>query len=351
MREIKILTACVAVLTVIAVGAVLSAAQSVFLPLVIAWLLSYILSPVVRFLTNRRIPFSLAIVVVLVILLVVALLGGSFLSSRVASFVQTFPVYYERLANIVRDVSPRVGLPADIVDLNDWGVEIRSYLLSLTRPVLTLTSKTVMVVIILVFILIGSPYTEYKVRKAFSAQSCDRVLLILASISKQIGRFLSVMTLISAFTGFCVWVALTALGVDFAATWGILAFMLNFIPTVGSIVASIPPILVAVVQFYPNTLLALAVAGALLVIQFTLGNILTPKVMGDNLNLSPVVILVSLLFWGWLWGVAGALLSMPIAAIIRIVCENVKQLNMLSVLMGSGKKFKKEFQEEQRQQA
>ncbi len=347
MREIKILTACVAVITVIAVGAVLSVARSVFLPLVIAWLLSYIMAPVVRFLTDRKIPLGLTIVIVLVSLLALALLGGTFLSSRLAGFVQAFPVYYERLVTIARDLTQRIGLSAEVMDLNDWGLDVRSYMLSLTRPVLTLTSKTVMVAIFLVFILIGSPYVEYKVRKAFSAQSCDRVLLILATISKQIGRFLSVMTLISAATGTCVWIALSALKVDFAATWGILAFVLNFIPTVGSIVASIPPIMVAIVQFYPNMLLPIMVAGSLLLIQFTLGNIITPKVMGDNLNLSPVIILVSLLLWGWLWGVAGALLSVPIAAIIKIVCENVKQLNMLSVMMSSGKSFKKEFEEDQ----
>ena len=133
--------------------------------------------------------------------------------------------------------------------------------------------------------------------------------------------------------------ALSLLKVEFAASWGLLAFALNFIPTVGSIVASIPPILVAVVQFYPGFVLPLATALSLLAIQMLIGNIITPKVMGDRLNLSPVVILLSLLFWGWLWGVMGALLAMPLAAILKIVCENFPSLNVLAVMMGSGKNY------------
>ena len=125
------------------------------------------------------------------------------------------------------------------------------------------------------------------------------------------------------------------------------AFFLNFIPTVGSIIASIPPILVAIVQFQPEASAAmLGIApqvlwtiGWILAVQQTIGNVITPKVMGDSMNLSPVIILTSLLMWGWLWGVAGALLSMPIAGIMKIVCDNVEPLHMVGVLMGSGKAY------------
>ena len=86
--------------------------------------------------------------------------------------------------------------------------------------------------------------------------------------------------------------------------------------------------------------------GVILAVQVTIGNIITPKVMGDSMNLSPVMILVSLLLWGWLWGVAGALLSMPIAGIIKIICDNVDQLKMVGVLMSSGQSFEREFKSE-----
>jgi len=168
---------------------------------------------------------------------------------------------------------------------------------------------------------------------------------ILGTVSFQIGRYLSALALISAVTGFFVWFALEYIRVDFAVTWGVLAFVLNFIPTVGSIVASIPPILVALVQFYPSYMPAVITSLALLTIQVTIGNFITPKVMGDRLNLSPVVVLISLLFWSLIWGVVGALISTIIAAIIKIICENVPYLNFISVMMGSGKAYQKEFEE------
>lgn len=343
MRDIKILTGCVAVLTVIAAGTVLSMAENVFLPLTIAWMLSYLLVPGVRLMTKFRIPVEITTVISLALLLWAVTLAGNFLSQRLEGFINAFPTYYERLLVIAKDVSVKFDISGDIFKGVDWSRELRGYLFSLSGSIVTMTSKTVMVFVFLLFILIGSPYMEYKVRKAFPSKS-TQVLNMLDTMSSQIGRFLFVMTLISAVTGICTWLALSAIGVDFASTWGIVAFALNYIPTVGSIVGAIPPIIVSLVQFYPHTFEPVLTVAAILAIQMTIGNIITPKVMGDNMNLSPVVILVSLMMWGWLWGVAGALLSMPIAAIIKIVCDNVEQLRMLSVLMSSGKSLQKEFE-------
>jgi predicted PurR-regulated permease PerM len=150
--------------------------------------------------------------------------------------------------------------------------------------------------------------------------------------------------LISSVTGVLVWFALELIGVDFAITWGAMAFFLNFIPTVGSIAASIPPILLALIQFYPSIWPGVVTLISLLTIQLSIGNGIAPKVLGDQLNLSPVVILLSLLFWGWLWGIVGALLSVPITAAIKIVCENIESLQSISVMMGSGKSYRREFQ-------
>jgi predicted PurR-regulated permease PerM len=166
-----------------------------------------------------------------------------------------------------------------------------------------------------------------------------------ASISKQIGQYLVVKVAISGTTGVLVWIILSLLKVEFALTWGALAFFLNFIPSIGSIIASIPPVLLAVVQYYPSVWTPVLTAVALLLVQMTMGNIIEPKIMGDNLNLSPVVILLALIFFGWMWGIVGALLSVPIAAAIKIVCENIDALKPISILMGSGKSLWKETQE------
>lgn len=346
MEKFKVLIGLVGVIALVAVGVVLNFAQAVFIPLIIAWLLSYIFGPIVRYLAKRRVPVGLAVVFVLAIFFGLCFLGALFLNTRIASFAAAFPKYYARLMEIGKSFTANLDIPPDFWTSIDWGFTIRGYLLDLSGSFLTIISKLVMVIVFLVFMLLGSPYFEYKVRKAFvTPQGAERARKILSTISWQIGRYLSTLALISAVTGLFVWIALEYLQVDFAVTWGVLAFVLNFVPTIGSIVASIPPILVALVQFYPSLTVALLTALSLLTIQMTIGNFITPKVMGDRLNLSPVVVLISLLFCGLIWGVVGALISTLIAAIIKIVCENFSMLNVISVMMSSGKAYQKEFEE------
>ncbi len=350
LRDVKILAGCVAVLTVLAVGTVLHAAQGVFLPLFIAWILSYIMAPAVRYLTDRRVPITLTTIILMAVLLYVTSQAANFLSRLLIGSADKFVDYYQQLAEIWRQTAAKFNITADYMGGVNWAAALRSWLISLSGSILTLVSKTVMVVVFLMFILLGSPYTENKIRKAFPHKNAQ-VMKILDSISEQIGRFLLMMTLISGATGLFIWLGLKWIGVDFAQTWGALAFFLNFVPTVGSIAASIPPILIAIVQFYPeasSSTFGIApqvfmTLAWVLAVQVTIGNIITPKVMGDDMDLSPVVILASLLLWGWLWGVAGALLAMPIAGIIKIVCDNVSSLNMIGVLMSSGHSSEKEF--------
>ena len=348
MKDIKIVTGCVAVLTVIAVGFVLQATQGVFIPLFIAWILSYMMAPGVRFMSRLKVPSMLTTFVLMALLLYAVGQGGRLVSQILVGQADKYVEYYEQLREIWNHLSAKYPVLSAGLDLNsvNWGGTLRSYIISYSGSVINILSKAVMVVVFLLFILLGSPYVEVKMRKAFPQKSAQ-VMTILDSISGQIARFITVMTLISGATGLLVWAGLEKIGVDFAPTWGVLAFFLNFIPTVGSIIASIPPILVAIVQFQPDASAAmLGVAPQvlwtvcwILAVQQTIGNIITPKVMGDSMNLSPVIILISLLMWGWLWGVAGALLSMPIAGILKIVCDNVEPLQMVGVLMGSGKSY------------
>lgn len=343
MGRSKIIGALLGVLTVIAVGATLKAAESVVLPLIIAWLLSYILGPVVNAMTRRGVPTPLAVTVLLALLLGVCYLAAVFLYARVSVFVNAYPSYENRLTELIQGLARRLDLGgADPLAGVNWGREIGGFLLRLSGSVVSFMSGLLMVIVFLVFLLLGKPYSKYKIRKAFSPERAEQVTTVLSSISRQIGGYLSTQLLISLVTGVLVWLALTILQVDFAVTWGALAFFLNFIPTLGSVVASIPPVLVALIQF-PTMWHAVITAIAMLTIQMVLGNVITPKVMGDKLNLSPVVVLLSLVFWGWLWGVAGALLSVPLACAMKIVCETIGPLQPIAVVMGSGRRYRDEF--------
>ena len=328
------------ILTLIASGWVLYVAQSVFLPLVVAWLLSYIFGPVVQFLKKYKIPPNFSVFLVLLLLLCVFYLAFIFIYGRIGRLAQVYQSDYSvKLDGLVATLSSQWQMDYNPFKQFDWVHNLGRTLMTASGTAMTFVMRLVMVLIFLVFLLLGKPHFEDKVRFAFSPEKADHIIHILGSISRQIGQYLGLQFLISLFTGFMVWAALRIINVDFPITWGMLAFFLNFIPTLGSIIASIPPIVLALVQFYPNYVPVIITAVAMIAIQMTIGNVLAPKILGDKLNLSPVVVLLSLVFWGWLWGPVGALLSVPLAAAMKIVCENVDILSPIAIMMSSGRRF------------
>lgn len=337
MEKNRLNTALLAILTIIALGAVLKAAKPFILPLVIAWFLSFLLSPVVGAMTRKKVPHGLAITLVLVILLDICFLVGVFLHGRILDFVAVYPAYQGRLMDLLEMATTRFDMPNLTLDEINWGQRVGTFLVRLSGSFLVFASKLVMVIIFLVFLLLGKAHSERKIEQAFDPRRAARVISIMNAISAQIRRYLTVQFLISSVTGLLIWAVLTLLGVDFAITWGALAFLLNFIPTIGSIIASIPPILLALVQFYPRYWPAVVTALAVFAVQQVMGSLVSPKMMGDRLNLSPVVVLISLLFWGWLWGPVGAILSVPIASAVKIFCENIEPLRPIGVIMGAGR--------------
>ncbi len=331
------------ILVLVAVGVVLKYAVSVILPLIIAWLLSYLIGPIVNYMTQRKVPTTLAVAIILILLLGVFYLSGTFLYARISAFATAYPRYYVRMNELIATVTTQLNLGFDPLAGINWGQSVGRFLMTLSGSVFAFASNVVLVVVFLFFILLGKPFFKYKILKSFDQERANQLSEITFSITAQIRHYLSLQFLISSVTGVLVWLALELIGVDFAITWGALAFFLNFIPTVGSIAASIPPILLALVQFYPSIWPAVATLISLLTIQLSIGNGIAPKILGDQLNLSPVVILLSLLFWGWLWGIVGALLSVPVTAALKIVCENIDTLQPISVMMGSGKSYWREF--------
>ncbi|WP_372806850.1 AI-2E family transporter [Pontiella sp.] len=346
MKRSNLMVGLLSVLVVFTVAAAFKVAHTVVIPLMIAWLLSYICGPVVNYLVHKKVPLGVAVFAVLVLVLFVCYLGGVFLGGRVSDVLAQSPRYVNQLNAIYQDVVSGLDVPEDFLADINWARQLGPKLAALSGSVAVFMGnflgKLILVLIFLVFMLLGKPYFKYKMAAAFPPDRATQFTEMIASISKQIGQYLVVKVAISGTTGVMVWVALTLLKVEFALTWGALAFFLNFIPSIGSILASIPPILLAIVQYYPSVWTPVLTAVVLLLIQMTMGNVIEPKIMGDSLNLSPVVILLSLIFFGWMWGMTGALLSVPIAAAIKIVCENIDALKPISILMGSGKQFMKE---------
>ncbi|MBN2703837.1 MAG: AI-2E family transporter [Pontiellaceae bacterium] len=347
MKRSNLIVGLLSVLVLFVVAAVFKSAYNVVVPLMIAWLLSYICGPAVNYLVHRKVPLAIAVFAVLALVLFVFYFCGIFLLNRVREVLAEWTAkgYTDQLYMIYKITSNKLHISEEYVASLDWNDKLANTITTLSTSaaqwMFNFIGRLVLVLIFLVFMLLGKPYFKCKVEHAFPPERGSVFTEITESISRQIGQYLIVKLIISGITAFLVWTVLSILKVDFALTWAALAFFLNFIPTIGSVIASIPPILMAVIRSYPSPWVPFFAALFLLLTQMVMGNIVEPKVMGDHLNLSPVVILLSLAFFGWMWGIVGALLSVPIAAAIKIFCENITPLKPISVMMGSGKQLMK----------
>ena len=335
----KLLLGLVVFLSSIALCTVLHIASNVFIPLVIAWFMLQMLRPVIKIGKTLRLNAWLNVILVFSILTVIGLVGFKFIAAQVVEFANVYNLYSEKLLEWFANLLEVLSVPSDAVYRFNWMGILRDNARNISSLIIALSSKFVMTFVFLMFMLIEAPYLDDKIKRAFG-KNAERVNKILFTISEQVSQYLSTLTLISLATGVCAWLVLTFLGVTLAAGWGVLTFLLNFIPTVGSIIATIPPVIMSVIQFSPGLFTPFLVLISLTAIQVTIGNIITPKVVGDRLGVSPVVILLSLLLWGMIWGIPGALLSTPIISIIKIICENIPALSSIAILIGSGESLK-----------
>ena len=339
--NMKLVTGLMCLFAAILLCTALHAASSVFIPLVIAWFILQVLRPIIKIGETLKFPTILKIILVFAILVIAGVVGFNFCSSQVIEFAKVYSLYADKLNEGFYSLMTALNVPPETISSFDWMGILRSNVRNISEFIAAFASKLVMTFVFLMFMMLEAPDLEIKINKAFSGSSAIKIKNILASISEQVSHYLGTLTLISVVTGICAWVVLTVFEVQLAAGWGVLTVLLNFIPTVGSIIATIPPVVMAIIQFSPGFLKPLIVLILLTAIQVIIGNVITPKVVGDRLGVSPVMILLSLLLWGMIWGIPGMLLSVPIISIIKIVCENIPQLWPIAILMGTGESAKR----------
>ena len=333
------------IITVILFGAVLKITSSVVLPFTISLLLAIVTSPLVKHLGKYHIPRIISVFLVLFLLLGGLTFIGMVLYSSGRAIITLYPKYENRLTEIYIWVARLFELPYDehlsIFD-NIWGQtgvrnRVRIMTLSFSNTFITFFRDAFMVSLFMIFLLLEAVFFRTKLDKAFEGSRAIQIIKISSDVMTQITRYLSIKFIISLATGALVGFGLKIIGVEFAVVWGVIQFVLNFVPNIGSIAVGVFATAFSLVQFWPDPSPVIATALVMLVTNMVIGSILEPKIMGDRLGLSPLVVLVSLLFWGWLWGFAGLILAVPMMAIIKIVCENVPMLEPVSILLGSRK--------------
>lgn len=217
------------------------------------------------------------------------------------------------------------------------GVEVAPMITKLAGSFTTMISNIFLVLIYVLFLMLEQGTFKRKITAIFSDQEQRKsIMSILSHAQEDIQTYLWIKTLTSSITGVVSYFVLIAVGVDFAGFWAFTIFLLNFIPTVGSIIATLFPALLALIQFETLTqfFIVLVAVGS---IQVVVGNFLEPKLMGNSLNLSPFVVMMSLTLWGSLWGVAGMFLSVPITVMLLIVFAHFQKTRYIAILLsGNG---------------
>jgi predicted PurR-regulated permease PerM len=214
---------------------------------------------------------------------------------------------------------------------------VRNITIYLSNSFIVFLKDALMVVLFMVFSLFEAGYLKEKIETAFENKRSGQIKKISADVMRQVTRYLSAKFFISLATGIVVTIGLRLVGLEFALIWGVIQFILNFIPNIGSIAVGVGATAFALLQFWPEPGPIIVVGLIMLGANMIIGNILEPQIMGDNLGLSPIVVLMSLMIWGWLWGFAGMILAVPMTVIIKIICENISVLEPISIILGSRK--------------
>ncbi|MFY9180577.1 MAG: AI-2E family transporter [Venatoribacter sp.] len=319
--------------TVIVVAG-LKLAAGILIPLLLASFIAILAIPFMHFMSRHRVPEAISVVVVLLVLIALVMAVASFIGGTVNAFYHDIPLYEQRFHSLTGQF---VGwLNAHGFEVSNSAVrqlfnsgQIMSTATAILNSVRGMLTNTLLILLIIMFILLEASGFPNKLRRAFGEQT--QMLSHFKGVSKGVQFYLMLKTIISLVTGLLVWFFLWLLDVPYASLWGVTAFILNYIPTVGSFVAAIPAILISLIMIDPFT--AGLVAIVYVVVNTLLGSVLEPRLMGHSLGISPLVVFLSLVFWGWVWGPIGMILCVPLTMVVKIALETNPNSRWLAVLL------------------
>jgi len=321
----------------IIVVAGMKAASSILVPFFLAVFIAVICTPPLFWLQRKGVPKVIALVLILVAILAVGLVFGALIGPSLNDFLVSLPDYQERLSAYITALSnwlreKGINIPAKEMPrtLNPgWVMSLAGGIFSALSSVLT---DALLILLTVVFILLEVADFPKKLRLVL--KNPERYLSAIEKFSKDAKRYLLIKTLISATEAILIWIWLSILGVNYPVLWGTLVFLLNYVPNIGSIIAALPAILLALVQLGVGS--AFLTALGFLVVNTVMGNLLEPKLMGKGLSLSTLVVFLSMVFWGWVLGPIGMILSVPMTSLVKIALESYEGTREFAIMLGSG---------------
>jgi predicted PurR-regulated permease PerM len=312
------------------------AAATVLIPILMALLLATVSAPPLAWLERRRVPGFIAVTLILLANAAVLGVGGVLVGSSATEFGEALPRYRERLgalidASIVWLEARHVHVPAGAVSRLVSPGTLLELGTSTVRGLASIVSDTVVVLLILGFILFEAGSLSRKFRVLVG--DLGGIPARFATIVTEVQKYLFLKTVISLAMGVVLGLWCGVLDVDFALLWGLFSFLLNYIPNVGGFIAGFPPVMLALLSHGPAR--AVVVFAGFVAAHMVIGNIVEPALMGRRLGLSALVVFLSLLFWGWLWGAAGMFLSVPLTMVARILLESSERTRWIAQLLDS----------------
>ena len=315
----------------------LKLATDIIVPFILAAFIAIICNPLLRFFARFNVPKGLAILIIMLMIIAVGSSLAGLVGQSLNDFSSQLPEYREDLQtrfiwlvntaaqyNILIDKNQLISMfdPGKMIDMAT----------NMLAGFGSAMANIFLIILTVVFMLFEAPMINKKVHLALDDPEMRQKQIdkFLGSINS----YLAIKTLVSLATGLCASLLLWVLNVDYFVLWGVIAFLLNYIPNIGSIIAAIPAVLLALIT--QGTLISGVVAVGYVLINTVMGNVIEPKYMGKGLGLSTLVVFLSLIFWGWLFGTVGMLLSVPLTMVVKIALENSEEGQWLATMLGSG---------------
>ena len=313
----------------------MKAASSLLVPFLLALFIAILMASPYNWLQHKGLPAALALLLVMSAFVALVFLIGALVGNSVQDFSGTFPHYQVRLQEKTADLVTWLGNRG----LHISGELISSYMdpakaMKMAANVLSsmggLLTNSFLILITVIFIMLEAASFPDKWRMA--STNAEESLTRFSAATENINQYMGIKMLTSLATGVAVIIWLAIVGVDYPVLWGLLAFLLNFVPSIGSIIAAIPPVILALIQLGIGP--ALATAAGFLVVNIIIGTFLEPRYMGKGLGLSTLVVFLSLVLWGWVLGPVGMLLSVPLTIAIKIALDSNDNTRWMAVMLG-----------------
>ncbi|MFP4533212.1 MAG: AI-2E family transporter [Desulfobacterales bacterium] len=312
----------------------MKAAADILVPFFLAIFIAIIFTPPLFWMQRKRVPTIIAIISIIALMVAIGYLLARFVGGSINEFTSQLPIYRETL--IAKSTSLQSWL-------NKMGIEVTDQMLrkhlnpgiAMQMAGKTLTAlgsvltNAFLILLTVIFILFEAAGFPNKMRAAL--KSPEKSLSNFGQFTESVNRYLVLKTLLSLLTGVLVWIWLSVIGVDYPILWGLVAFLFNYIPNIGSIIAAVPAVLLALIQL--GLLHTLLTAVGYFVINTSIGNFIEPRLQGGRLGLSTLVVFLSLVFWGWVLGPVGMLLSVPLTMVLKIAMGSNEETRWLAIML------------------